>query len=620
MKNSIIKIDNKNMLSNGMDIVKKNLEVIQNIFPEVVKDGEVDFDALKAILGCPDSPKNERFNFTWHGKEKSRMLAQSPSNGTLRPLVTESINWETSNNIFVEGDNVEVLKVLQKSYHNSVKMIYIDPPYNTGNDFVYKDDFSDNIKNYLEFTGQLDSGGKKIGTNSDLSGRYHSAWLSMMYPRLKLAKNLLKKDGVIFISISDEEVGNLRLLCDEVFGEDNFQGHIHWRRRHNQPNDKTKMLGLVAEHILSYSKDKNSLKEYGVGKMPLTGSFTNPDNDPLGDWASKPWKVGSDQNGSKYSITLPNGQVMDGEWMGDENTYKKHLEEGRMYFPKNGSGSPRKKYYQFEREQEGQCATNWFSHEIFGHNQEGNDELTKIMDGIKNTFSNPKPTKLIKNLMNISGCKDNDIIMDFFAGSGTTFDAASEFNNKIKSITVQLPEPLNSSKKEHKEAIEFCINNNKPMFLSELTKERIRRANANNKGSGIKVFKLDETNIRPWDADFDNLELVLQQATDSIKPDRSSEDVLYEIFLKYGYDLTTPVETKTVSGKKVFVVGAGALIVCLDDEITGETVEGIAKLKEELDPETTQVVFKDAGFSDSNVKTNAIQILKQAGIDDVKSI
>ena len=620
MNDSIIKIDNKSALANGLDVVRENIQIIQKNFPEAIKDGEIDFDTLKAILGDKNAPTNERFNFTWHGKEKARQLAQSPSNGTLRPLKTESVNWDESHNIFVEGDNVEVLKVLQKSYHNTVKMIYIDPPYNTGKDFVYKDDFSDNIKNYLEYTGQLDSNNKKIGTNSDLSGRYHSSWLSMMYPRLKLAKNILKKDGVIFISISDEEVGNLRLLCDEIFGEDNFQGHIHWRRRHNQPNDKTKMLGLVAEHILSYSKDKNALKEYGVGKMPLTGSFTNPDNDPLGDWASKPWKVGSDQNGSKYSITLPNGQVQDGEWMGDENTYKKHLEEGRMYFPRNGAGSPRKKYYRFEREQEGQCATNWFSHDVFGHNQEGNDELTQRMDDIKNTFSNPKPTKLIENLMSIAGCKDNDIVMDFFAGSGTTFDAASKFNNKIKTIMVQLPEPLNIENKEHKEAIQFCTNNNKPLFLSELTKERIRRANESNKASGIKIFKLDETNIRPWDADFDNLELVLQQATESIKEGRSSEDVLYEIFLKYGYDLTTPVETEEVNGKTVFVVGAGALIVCLDDEITGEIVEGIAKLKEELDPETTQVVFKDAGFADSNVKTNAIQILKQAGIDDVKSI
>lgn len=291
-----------------------------------------------------------------------------------------------------------------------------------------------------------------------------------------------------------------------------------------------------------------------------------------------------------------------------------------MYFPKNGAGAPRKKYYKFEREEEGQCATNWFSHELFGHNQQGNEELTEMMDGIKNTFSNPKPTKLIENLMSIAGCKDGDIVLDFFAGSGTTFQAAVQFNPKIRCITVQLPEPLIRENKNHKEAIDFCSKNDKPFYLSELTKERIRRANNLYNGLGIKFFRLDETNICLWDADAENLEEILRQSIESIKPNRSNEDVLYEILLKYGIELTVPVETEVINGKQVFVVGAGALIVCLDDGITSEVVEGIAKLKVELDSETTQIVFKDAGFADSNVKTNAIQILKQAGINDVKSI
>lgn len=633
----------------SMDIVQENIKKLKEIFPEVFSEGKVDFTKLEEELGQFVDKNNERYNFTWNGKQEAKRIAQTSSTGTLRPYKEDSKNWDTTQNLYIEGDNLEVLKLLQKSYHKQVKMIYIDPPYNTGKDFVYKDNFKDNIKNYLEQTGQVDSEGNKLSTNSDTSGRYHSDWLSMMYPRLKLARSLLKDDGVIFISIDDNEVSNLRKLCDEIFGEDNFQGHIHWRRRHNQPNDKTKMIGLVAEHILCYSKNKTKYKESGVGKIELTGTFSNPDNDPKGDWASKPWKVGSDQSGSKYKIISPTGIEFDEEWMGEYDTYKKYIEEGRIYFTNNGNGIPRKKYYRFEREEEGQCATNWWMHDKFGHNQEANEE-TATLFGQKNIFSNPKPTVLLKNLISISNAKNNDLILDFFSGSSSTSDAIMQFNQinsqSIKFINVQLPENLDESllgadsktKKQIQDSISFLDSIQKPHLITEIGKERIRRAgekiitdnpdkDLSELDIGFKVFKLDSSNIKEWDSDFDNLEANLLDSVDNIKADRSSEDLLYEILLKYGLDLTLPIEEIKLQGKTIYNIGFGALIVCLDDEITVEVVEAIAELikeqvvyDEEKKKRHARVVFKDKSFANTNVKTNAIQVLKQYDIDEVVSI
>ena len=298
-----------------MNIEQANVEKLKDVFPEVFADGKVDFDKLQGLLGHYIADDKEKYSFSWKGKADSLRLAQKRSTGTLRPCKEESKNWDTTENLYIEGDNLEVLKLLQSSYLNSIKMIYIDPPYNTGNDFVYTDDFADGIAHYKEVTGQATK------SNPETAGRYHTNWLNMMYPRLKLARSLLSDDGVIFISIDDHEQANLKKICDEIFGEDNFEGHIHWRRRPNQPNDKTKMIGVVAEHILAYARNSAYLKEKGVGKIDITGKFSNPDNDPLGDWASKPWKVGSDQNGSRYTITLPSGEEVEGEWMGEKNTY-----------------------------------------------------------------------------------------------------------------------------------------------------------------------------------------------------------------------------------------------------------------------------------------------------------
>ena len=339
-----------------------------------------------------------------------------------------TFNGDTSGNKIIHGDNLEALKALLPEYEGRIKCIYIDPPYNTGNEgWVYNDNVnSPKIRKWL---------GQVVGKEAEDLTR-HDKWLCMMYPRLKLLQKLLSDDGAIFISIDDNEQANLKLICDEIFGAGNFEGCIHWRRRHNQPNDKTKLIGLVAEFVFVYAKNSKRLKECGVGKIPLTGNFSNPDNDPKGDWASKPWKAAIGQGGSKYIIASPDGQSFNEIWLGEEDTYKQLLSENRIYFPKgrNGKfGTPRKKYYRFEREEEGQCASNWWANDVAGCNQDAADELKNIFpeNTDKKTFDTPKPSKLIERIVSLGNDK-NGIFLDSFAGSGTTAHAVLNLNKKDK--------------------------------------------------------------------------------------------------------------------------------------------------------------------------------------------
>ena len=301
----------------------------------------------------------------------------------------------------------------------------------------------------------------------------------MMYPRLALAREFLTADGLIVVSIDDHEVHHLRMLLDELYGAHNFEGHLHWRRRHNQPNDKTKLIGLVAEHLLVYARDSGALKAAGVGKLPLTGKFSNPDDDPRGPWASKPWKVGSDQSGSPYAITAPSGRVFTEVWMGERATYERLLADGRIVFPKGGRGLPRKKYFRSEREAEGQCANNWWGHELAGHNQEGNRELAALFDGEKNVFSNPKPTRLIRLLMRLANVGDGDTVLDFFAGSGSTGDAVLQARGEgqdVRFLLVQAPQPITGKNKYRRAAEAVLAPLGRPVDIGELTRERLRRA------------------------------------------------------------------------------------------------------------------------------------------------
>lgn len=602
----------------SMNIVSENIEKLRELFPEVFSEaGKIDFKKLEEELGQFTDSDGERYNFTWAGKSEAKKIAQTPSTGTLRPCKEDSKNWDTTQNLYIEGDNLEVLKLLQKSYHKKVKMIYIDPPYNTGKDFVYPDNFHDNIRNYLEITGQVDSEGKKLSANAETNGRYHSDWLTMMYPRLKLARNLLKDDGVIFISIDDNEVANLRKVCDEIFGEDNFIGEIVWQHS-IQGKGYSGKLSIHHNYILAYSKSL----DFELGMFQRTDednlSYSNPDNDPRGLWRTGDVRNALDRPNLKYNITTPNGNIIphpENGWRWSKETLEEKVKTGEIIFNKDETKIIRKIYL---CNQEGRVPESIFEGKKFGTTRDGTEELKKLFD--KAPFDTPKPSKLIIKLLALGLSSKKDIVLDFFSGSATTADAVMQLNREDEGerqfIMVQLPEPT-----EHKEYPTIC----------EIGKERIRRAGekiiaANPEKDlsgldiGFKVLKLDSSNIKAWDSDFENLEANLLDAVHNIKEDRGSEDILYEVLLKYGLNLTLPIEEKSINGSKIFVIGFGALIVCLDDHVTHDTVKHIAKLKEEYESEITRVVFKDSSFADAVVKTNALQTLKQFGIDEVVSI
>jgi len=637
-----------------MDIVAENIAKLKELFPEAfTEDGsgygttkdtkstkKIDFEVLKELLGDYVTDKEERYSFTWNGKSKARMLAQTPSTGTLRPCKEESVDWDSTQNLFIEGDNLEVLKLLQKSYHKKVKMIYIDPPYNTGKDFVYKDDFRDNIRNYKEITGQVDGEGRNLSSNPETSGRYHTDWLNMMYPRLKLARNLLKDDGVVFISIDDGEVANLRKICDEIFGEENFVAEIVWQSKSGGGHDE-KCIVKESEYMIVYSKQKSITlfgrrtiddpnyklsdkheKERGKYKLnkldrmmraehysqALNYPIVSPDGceiwpgnrqEKTGDWNWR-WSRSKVEWGLKNDfLEIKKGQ--NGYWA----VYSKQYE--RM----DHNGQPIERDYPYR---------NVVLSSMFNTTQGGN-ELLKIFQA--NIFDYSKPSDFIKYILKVANFQHNDLIIDFFAGSATTAHAVMKLNaedgGNRKFIMVQLPEATDEKSEAYKSGYKT---------IAEISKERIRRAAAKIKEEnpaydgdlGFKVFKLDSTNIKPWEVDFDMTERTLEDYISNIKPDRREEDVLYEILVKYGLDLTLPIEELTIAGKQVFNIGMGALIICLSNAITLEVVEGIAKLKDELNPEIMRVVFKDSGFKDDVVKTNAVQILKQAGINDVRSV
>ena len=635
----------------------ENFRKLAAMFPNAVtetinENGEVvraiDKDVLMQEIACTVVDGNEeRYQFTWPDKKKSVLLANAPINKTLRPCREESVDFDTTENLYIEGDNLEVLKLLQETYLGKIKMIYIDPPYNTGNDFVYEDDFAQSTDEYLANSGQYDEDGNRMVQNTESNGRFHTDWLNMIYPRLKIAKDFLSEDGVIFISIDDHEVENLKKLCGEIFGEQNFEGHIHWRRRHNQPNDKTKMIAVVTEHIIVYAKNSTFLKSSGVGKLDLTATFSNPDNDPKGPWASKPWKIGSDQNGSKYTIVTPSGKVLDGEWMGDETTYKRFLAEGRMYFPKNGDGMPRKKYYQFEREDEGQCATNWWSHEQFSHNQAANDCMTKMF-GEKNVFSNPKPVELIRAMIKISNAKNESIILDFFSGSASTAHAVMNLNaedgGQRKFIMVQIPEVTDEKSVAYKAGYKT---------ICEIGKERIRRAAkkireeieiaapfekaeketgiaatyygdeekkygeevASKFDGGFRVLKCDSSNMKEVYYNPAEYEPSLfSSLEDNIKEDRTPEDLLFQVMLDLGVLLSGKIKETTIAGKKVFNVEDNYLIACFDSDVTEETITAIAKQK------PYYFVMRDSSMASDSVATNFDQIFATYSPDTVRKV
>lgn len=616
----------QNLDGKSMNIIEQNIEKLKEIFPEVFSEGKIDFSKLEEELGFFKEKSDERYNFTWNGKSEAKKIALTPSTGTLRPCKVESKDWDTTQNLYIEGDNLEVLKLLQKSYHKKVKMIYIDPPYNTGKDFVYKDNFRDNIKNYLEITGQVDSDGNKLSTNSETSGRYHSDWLNMMYPRLKLARNLLKDDGVIFISIDDNEVANLRKLCDEIFGEDCFVSQIEWQKRYTRSNN-TDGFTTVLEHILVYSKQIDFLPNLLPRSAEADDRYKNPDNDLRGPWKAMPFfsqATPAQRPNLCYEITHPKtGEKLvplEKAWRSSESVYEQYVKDNLVWWGKElDSKYPSIKRFLSEA-REGMTPINFFDYQTAGNTDDANKDIKDLFN-IK-IFDTPKPIKLLKLIMQI-GSNQDSLILDFFSGSATTAHSVMKLNSEDfgnrKYIIIQLPEDCNSTSDAFKEGYKN---------ICEIGKERIRRAGEKVKSEsgkddldiGFKVLKLDSSNIKSWDSDFENLETNLLDAVENIKSDRNEEDLLYEILLKYGLDLTLPIEEKEVNGKKLYNIGFGALIICLDSNISIDITDEIIAIKKEHDSEITRVVFKDSGFKNATEKTNIIKTLNQNGIDEVVSV
>lgn len=612
------------------DIVAENVAKLRELFPEVFTEGKIDFDVLKEVLGEYVEHREERYSFTWHGKSQARRIAQTPSTGTLRPVPEESVNWDTTRHMFIEGDNLEVLKLLQKSYHKKVKMIYIDPPYNTGKDFIYSDRFQDNLHTYLRFSGQVGEDGSKLSANLETSGRYHTNWLNMMYPRLRLARNLLRDDGVMFVTIDDHEVANLRKICDEIFGEENFVTSIAWQKKVSPSNDAT-WFSNDHDHILVYAKNKY---EWRPNRLTLNdrqrGYYSNPDNDPRGPWNSVAYtcnKSRYERPNLYYPIVNPNTgeEVWPDEravWAYSREVMLEHQRTGRLYWGKDGKSS-RPRLKKFLSEARGVVPRTVWLYSDVGHTQEATQELRRLLP--EAVFDTPKPTRLILHMLRIATNADQeDIVLDFFAGSASTAEAVLKLNfedhGNRRFIMVQLPEPVETGPHQTIADIGKARIREAVSHLRSRIQSENGRATHGGLDLGFKVFKLDSSNIKTWDPNSDAIEDTLFDAVDNIKPGRSDLDVLYEVLLKQGIDLAIPIEERLIAGQRIFVVGGGALVVCLSDDIDLSVAEGIAALKGELEPEVMHVIFKDSGFRDDVVKTNTVQILKRAGVDRVVSV
>lgn len=638
---SLEKITRGDEQTKSLDLVSENINKLRELFPEIMTEGKIDFKALQEILGEELEEGEEYYRFTWAGKAQARREAHKPSTGTLRPCKEESVDWDSTQNLYIEGDNLEVLKLMQKSYANKVKMIYIDPPYNTGKDFVYKDNYKDNLKNYQQVTGQVDDEGNKLSTNSDSDGRYHSNWLNMMYPRLRLVRNLLKDDGIIFISIDDNEVFNLRKLCDEIFGEFNLIAELPVVNNLKGNNDQFGFAG-THEYALVYSKnfvEANPYEiymnegevetwdedEYGLFKKGANLKATGI-NAPREKRPNLFFPIYIDENlnislekreNTVEILPITSGRQMSWRWSKD-----KFLNEiyNVIVVENNGDYSLYKKQRNNNDERPTKKPKSIFIKPEYSSGN-GSNLMKTIFDN--KVFDFPKPIELIKDFITI-GTREEDVILDFFSGSGTTAHAVMQINaedgGNRKHIQVQLPQLTSESSEAFNAGYKT---------IAEIGKERIRRAGkkiaeenpdiAKELDLGFKVFKLDSSNIKAWDGNPEDLETSLFDAQENIKTDRTEEDVLFEILLKYGLDLTLPIDEKLIEGKKVFSVGFGALFICLADDITNKVAEGIGAWKQELNPATCRVIFKDSGFSDVE-KANAVQTLKRFGINEIKSI
>ena len=636
----------------SLDGVERNIELIGKLFPnvitEVMRDGKVehaiDFDVLRQELS--DSiveGREERYQFTWPDKKKAMLAANAPITATLRPIVADSVGKDgkpggfDSENLYIEGDNLEVLKLLQETYLGKVKMIYIDPPYNTGNDFVYEDDFAQSAAEYMDNSGQYDEEGNRLVTNTESNGRFHTDWLNMIYPRLKLAKDLLTDDGAIFISIDDNEIDNIRKVSDEVFGSCNFYAEIVWQKRTSP--DARFNLGAAHDYILVYAKNWEKLR-YSLNKEPLSADrasqYKNPDNDSRGEWASVDitGQTGHATSSQYYEITTPGGLKMKPPagrcWALSESTFLSLVADNRIWFGEDGNSRPRQK--KFLSESEGGNAWTWWTNSEVGHNQEGAKDVKELL-GTGDIFTNPKPVRLIKRILYLATKKDG-IVLDFFSGSSTTAHAVMQLNAEDgghrKFIMVQLPEKTN----EKSEAYKAGYKN-----ICEIGKERIRRAGKQilSLGSGVggvqmfmsemqlnqktpvdigfRCLRLDESNMKPVYYTPDKVgQQDLFSLVDNVKEDRTPEDLLFQVMLDLGVLLSSPIEVKEIAGKKVFNVADGFLLACFDHDVTEETVKAIAQKK------PYYAVFRDSSMANDSVATNFEQIFETYSSDTVRKV
>ena len=644
----------------SMDIEQVEMDKLCSIFPQCFSEGKLDIDKLLSLCGEYIDNDFEKYKFEWKGKSESLRLAQRRSMGTLRPCPEESVNFDTTQNLYIEGDNLEVLKLLQTAYYRTVKMIYIDPPYNTGNDFVYEDDFADPIAKYKEVTAQTTK------SNPETMGRYHTNWLNMMYPRLRLAANLLRDDGVIFISIDDNEVHNLRKLCDEVFGEENFVAELVWERAYAPKND-AKYISNSHDYVLMYAK---AIENFQIGRLSRTkeanARYRNPDNDPRGVWKPSDMSVKTYNVDCDYPITTPSGRVVEPPtgrcWSLSKNAFLERLQDSRIYFGEDGNSVPCIKRFLSELKFDGMAPQSIMFYKDVGHSQEGAKEVTALLEA--GAFDGPKPLRLLRRLLTLANTDKDSIVLDFFSGSATTAHAVMQLNaedgGNRRFIMVQLPEVTD----ENSEAYKAGYKN-----ICEIGKERIRRAGvkiqaendklkqvskleteedmtlfaaaAHAKGSksveqvkplfeqvdisrdidtGFKVLKLDSSNLKTWDTtpvDMDSPEQMnlltqrMNDMIDTIKPDRSDMDMVYEIMLKMGVPLTYSVTPVEIGGKRAYSIGEESLLlISLQEGLTTEIIEQMA---DEYIPSKT--ILSEKCFADDTAMSNAHYILKDRKIE-----
>lgn len=608
----------------------ENFAKLAALFPNAVtetinENGEVvraiDKDVLmQEISTAVVDGAEERYQFTWPDKKKSILLANSPISKTLRPCREESVDFDNTENLYIEGDNLDVLKLLQETYLGKIKMIYIDPPYNTGNDFVYNDDFAENTEDYLDRSGQFDEEGNRLVLNTESNGRFHTDWLNMIYPRLKLAKDLLSEDGCIFISIDDNEKDNMKKVCDEIFGQQNFFSCVSWHRNYASAND-SKTFSNVIDYVLIYRKSI----AFERNLLPRTEKqnclYKYDSNDGKGRWRSDNLSVRTYSANYDYPITNPNTGVIYNppsgrSWITNKETMQKWIEENRVFFGQKGDGAPQLKRYLSEV-QDGVVPTTYWSYEDCGHNDEARKEVKELFN--KPPFDSPKPTRLIKQILKIATNKGT-IILDFFSGSATTAHAVMQLNaedgGNRKFIMVQLPEETD----EKSEAYKAGYKN-----ICEIGKERIRRAGAKIKeenpmttaglDTGFRVLKLDSTNMKDVYYNPDELTIeTLMGTVDNIKEDRTPEDLLFQVMLDLGVLLSSKIEQTVIGGKTVYNVADGFLIACFDENVTEETITAIAKMK------PYYFVMRDSSMASDSVAANFDQIFEAYSKDTVRKV